>query len=94
MAEAKQKELKITVVDYETFSDIEFSPPSTFVVRDAIGNYNFVHTSSREEAQRWSDERYGKGKYRVISTKLQKTKSKREDGGYSCTGTATRQVRK
>lgn len=90
MSDKKPKELKITKVDYETYTGIDFIVPSTFVVRDSMGDYNFIHTSSRAEAQAWSDNTYGAGKFRVIATKLQKTKSKQESGGYSCNGTATR----
>jgi len=33
------KELKVTVVDYKTFTDIDFIPPSTFFIMDSLQNY-------------------------------------------------------
>lgn len=86
----KKKELRITEVSYEEFTDYQFIPMSTFYIMSATQTYYFIHTSKRAEAQAWADENFGKGMYTVKASKLQKTKSKREDGGLSCTGTETR----
>lgn len=86
-----EKELKITVVSYEDFTSIDFIPPSTWFFCNAMGEYIFIHTSKRSVAQDWIDEYSGvKGKYKAIPTKDQKTKSKLESNGYTCTGTHTR----
>lgn len=91
MSEKKPKELKITIVSYEEFTDIDFSPPSTWFFCNALGEYIFIHTSKRNVAQEWVDEYSGvKGKYRVIPTRDQKTKSRMESGGCSVVATATR----
>lgn len=81
--------LKTTVLTYDEYSHME-KPPSTFFIRDAVGQYVFIHTSKREKAQAYVDETYGAGKYSVIAARLQKTKSKQEDGGLSVRGVATR----
>lgn len=60
---------KITKVTFEEFSDIEFMPPSTFYIKDAMGDYIYIHLRSRAKAQEWIDETYGKGKYRVMASK-------------------------
>ena len=90
MSDKKPKEMKVTVVDYETFSDYLFVPVSTFFVRGATGDYYFFHTSKRAEAQKQADEMFGKGKYTVVASKLQKEKPKSESGLYSCTGVGSR----
>lgn len=90
MSDKKAKEMKVTVVDYETFSDYLFVPVSTFFVRGATGDYYFFHTSKRADAQKQADEMFGKGKYTVVAAKLQKEKPKSESGGYSCTGIGSR----
>lgn len=90
MSDKKPKEMKVTVVDYETFADYEFIPCSTFFVRGATGDYYFFHTSKRAEAQKQADEMFGKGKYTVVASRLQKEKSKSESGSLSCTGTNSR----
>lgn len=82
--------VKITEVTFEQFTDYEFVPVSTFFIRGATGDYYFIHTAKRSVAQEWVDETFGKGRYTVVASKLQKTKSKQEGGGYSCNGTATR----
>lgn len=84
------KELKITVVDYDTFTDYLFIPPATFYIQNAMGEYIFVHTSSRAIAQEYIDSLYSKGRYTIVASKLQKTVSKSESGELSCRGTATR----
>lgn len=81
---------KITIVEFEEYAMIDFKPPSTFYIRNSLGQFVYIHTSSRATAQEWVDENYGKGRYTVNASKIQKTKSKQEGGGYTCTGVATR----
>lgn len=90
MSDTKSKELKVTVITLQEFSDPDFNPPSTWFFKDALGQYIFVHTSKRAVVQDYIDANYGKGKYSPIPTKDQKTKSRMESGGLSCMGTATR----
>ena len=85
---------RITVVTFKQFSAMDFVPPATFFIQNALGDYIFIHTSKRELAQVYVDEEYGKGRYTVKASKLQATKSKLESGGLSCTGTATRRGQK
>jgi len=87
-------ELKITVVSYEEFTDIDFIPPATFYVMSATQDYYFFHTSKREVAQKEADELFGVGRYVVKASKTQKTKSKLESGGYSAVGVGTRKGQK
>jgi hypothetical protein len=89
-----KKEVKVTVVSYEDFSDYEFNPPATFYIMDCLQNYHFVHTSDRKVAQDWVDETFGKGRYTVKASKIQKTKFKSESGTYSAVGVATRKGQK
>ena len=86
----KVAKMKISNVSFDQFTDIDFVPPSTFFIRGATGDYYFIHTSSRSKAQEWVDENFGKGRYTVVASKLQKTKPKNESGAYSCTGTGSR----
>ena len=85
---------KTTVLTFAEISSLEFIPPATFFIQNAMGEYVFIHTSKRQVAQEWVDENYGKGRYTVKASKLQATKSKLESGGLSCTGTATRRGQK
>ena len=84
------KELKKTIVTYAQYTDYEFIPPATFFIVDALQQYVYYHTSKREVAQQAVDSEYGKGRYTVKASKLQKTKSRMENGGVSCHGTASR----
>jgi hypothetical protein len=90
MTEAKKKDPKVTTVDYNTFTDYLFIPPATFYIQNAMGEYVFVHTASRAIAQEYIDSVYGKSRYTIVASKLQKTVSKSESGELSCRGTATR----
>ena len=89
-----KKEVKVTMVSFEEFSDYEFNPPATFYIMDCLQNYHFVHTSDRKVAQDWVDETFGKGRYTVKASKIQKTKFKSESGTYSAVGVATRKGQK
>ncbi|AEO14557.1 hypothetical protein MT_57010 [Pseudomonas phage phiPto-bp6g] len=84
------KIIKTVVVEFDTFSEWDFVPPGSFYIRPATGDYLFLKTSDRKAAQDFVNNEYGVGKYSVIPTKDQKTKSRLESGGLSCTGTATR----
>lgn len=88
------KEIKITVVDFITYTDVDFQPPANFFVMDSMQNYHFIHTSDRAVAQNWCNEYFGENRYTVKASKIQKTKSKLESGGLSCTGTSTRRGQK
>lgn len=68
----KKKELRVTEVSYEEFTDYQFVPPSSFYVMSATQIYYFIHTSKRAEAQQWVDNTFGVGHYRVIPSKMQK----------------------
>jgi hypothetical protein len=86
----KVKEIRFTEVDFSTFTGINFIPPATFYILNASGKYVFYHHSDRATVQAQVDRYYGKGKYTIKASKLQKTNSKLESGGYSCTGVGTR----
>lgn len=81
--------VRITVVDFEQFADFEFEPPATFFTRSAMGQYYFYHTRARAKAQEACDDLFGKGRYTVNASKIQKGK-----GGLTCTGTQTRRGQK
>lgn len=81
----KEKELKVTVVTYEEFTNIDFIPPSSFFFKDAMGNMNFLHSSKREVCQQWIDYNYGKNKYKAIASKIQKG-----NGNVNASGTNSR----
>lgn len=81
--------VRISVVKYEHFSAHDFEPPATFYVRSALGQYYFYHTSKRAKAQEACDEYFGKARYTVNASKIQKGK-----GSFTCTGTQTRKGQK
>lgn len=64
--------------------------PSNFYVLISTGDRVYYKTRDRKLAQEAADEDWGKGKYVIRVVKDQKTKSKREDGSLSCTGSNTR----
>jgi hypothetical protein len=90
----KDKAIKSVLVTYDQFTEWDFIPVGSFYIRIATGDYLFIKTSDRAAAQKFVNEEYGKGKYTVVASKIQKTASKLESGGFSCTGTATRQVKR
>ncbi|QYW06656.1 hypothetical protein uav_125 [Pseudomonas phage UAVern] len=87
------KSQKITTVSFAEFAHYEFIPPATFFIQNAMGEYIFIHTASRATAQAWVDENYGKGRYTVKASKLQKGKELGE-GSKPAFGTATRRGQK
>ena len=90
MVEKKVKTIETVAVTFEHFTAWDFLPVGSFYIREASGDYLFLKTSDRIAAQNHVNNLYGKGKYTVIPAKIQKTVSRLESGGLSCTGTATR----
>lgn len=86
-------EQRISVVGFTEFSEYDFVPPATFFVQNAMGHYIFIHTADRAKAQEWVNSEYGKGRYTVKASKLQKGKPL-DENSRPAFGTATRQVRK
>ncbi|MND84985.1 hypothetical protein D3C80_768900 [compost metagenome] len=84
---------KITLVPYADFAAWEFIPPATWFIKDASGDYIFIHTSQRAKAQAWVDSEYGAGRYTVNASKIQKGKPLGEDSRPAF-GTATRRGQK
>lgn len=82
-------EVKVTVVEFEQFSAYDFLPPATWFIKNAMGDFIFIHTRERAKAQAYVDDNYGKGRYTVNASKIQKGK-----GSLTCTGTATRKGQK
>jgi hypothetical protein len=81
--------VKTTNISFEQFSAYDFVPPATFFIRNALGEYIFIHTRERAKAQAWVDENYGKGRYTVNASKMQKGK-----GEVTVRGVATRRGQK
>lgn len=90
MVEKKVKEIKVTVVDYTTFSSYDFQEPAVWWILSATGDYYYFHCAKREEAQLKCDQTFGKDFYKVKTSRIIKTKSSLESGGYSCTGVGSR----
>lgn len=76
-------DIKISVISYEQYTDYDFIDPATYYVVNALQEYVYFHTSKREVAQNKADDMFGKGRYTVKASKIVKTKSKQENGGYS-----------
>lgn len=78
----------------EVWSDEEqrfiLNSVSNFYIINALGERVFFKTKDRALAQQASDDLYGKGRYVIRAVKDQKTKSKMESGGLSCSGSNSR----
>ena len=57
-------------VNYNEATSLDFKPPCTFYIKDAMDNYVFIKTRNRKVAQELINAEYGAGKYRVCSSKL------------------------
>lgn len=79
------KEIKTTLVAYNEHGELDFKSPSNWYVRIATGDFLYIHTQKRQIAQKWVDEEFGKGKYVVRASDVEKTKNEP-----SARGTSTR----
>lgn len=78
----------------EVWSDEEqrfiLNSVSNFYCINALGERVFFKTKNRALAQEACDDLYGKGRYVIRAVKDQKSKSKLESGGLSCSGSNSR----
>ena len=91
MTEKSIDKIKTTLVPYEVYTEYDYVDCAAFYIKTALGDRLYIHTNDRSLAQAVADEYSGvKSKYKVVPAKISKTKSKREDGGYSAVGSSTR----
>lgn len=57
-------------VSYNEATALDFKPPCTYYIRNAMDEFVFIKTRSRKVAQELVNAEYGVGKYRVCSSKL------------------------
>lgn len=57
-------------VNYNEATSLDFKPPCTFYIRDAMDDFMFIKTRNRKVAQELVNSEYGAGKYTVSSSKL------------------------
>lgn len=86
----KKKEVQVIMVSYEDYIGYDFVEPGLFFSVSAMQVYYFYKTSDRAAAQEKCDSIFGPNKYVVKTSKTIKTKSSREDGGYSAYGSNSR----
>lgn len=84
------REIEVVIVSYQDYIEYTFVEPGSFFSMSAMQEYYFYKTSDRKAAQDKCDELFGAGRYIVKTSKNIATKSKREDGGVSASGTNTR----
>lgn len=68
------KGVKTSVVDFEDFNDLDFVSPSRWFIFNSMNEYLFIHVRDRQVAQDYVDEEYGKGRYKIRTVKVIKSK--------------------
>lgn len=90
MSEKKPKVIEVVIVSFTDYTSYDFVEPGSFFSMSAMQDYYFYKTSDRKMAQDKCDEIFGANRYVVKTSKNIATKSKREDGGVSASGTNSR----
>lgn len=90
MTEKKAKDIEVVIVSFTDYTSYDFVEPGSFFSMSAMQDYYFYKTSDRKLAQDKCDEIFGANRYVVKTSKNIATKSKREDGGVSASGTNSR----
>lgn len=61
---SKKKEVEVITVSYAEYIDPDYSYPSKWVFRCALGDYHFIKVQKRSVAEQYVKEHYD-GKYEV-----------------------------
>ena len=72
MSEVKKKEMKVSIVDYDTYTQYDYIDVATWFIVNASQEYVYFHTSDRAKAQQACNDMYGAGFYTVKTSKIQK----------------------
>lgn len=64
--------VKTSIITYNEFVDDEFTKPSNYYYKNALGEFVFIHSRSREVAQQVCDDVCGKGQYKVNASRMSK----------------------
>lgn len=57
-------------IKYDEATSLDFKPPCSYYIRDAMDYFVFIKTRNRKVAQELINSEYGAGKYRVCCSKL------------------------
>ena len=57
-------------IKYSEATALDFKPPCTYYIKDAMDDFVFIKSRNRKVAQELINAEYGAGKYRVSSSKL------------------------
>ena len=57
-------------IKYDEATSLDFKPPCSYYIRDAMDDFVFIKTRNRKVAQELINAEYGRGKYTVASSKL------------------------
>lgn len=57
-------------IKYDEATSLDFKPPCTYYIKDAMDDYVFIKTRNRKVAQELINAEYGANKYRVSCSKL------------------------
>lgn len=90
MTETKKKDIEVVVFSYQDYTSYDFVEPGHFFVMSASQEYYFFKTGDRAKAQEKCNQLFGENFYTVKTSRNIKTKSKREDGGVSASGSNSR----
>lgn len=93
MSEKPIESVVVPESEAEIYSEEEgrfiLNSKSNWYILDALGNRVYYLTRNRADAQRQADLDYN-GRYKIRAVKDQKSKSKQESGGLSCSGSNSR----
>ena len=78
-----EKDIEVTIVPFKTYSDIDFRDPSSFYIRNGMGDRAYFHTRDRLKAQVKCNNMYGVGMYTVQSSKISKGSDNIQARGFS-----------
>ena len=57
-------------IKYDEATSLDFKPPCSYYIRDAMDDFVFIKTRNRKVAQELINAEYGRGKYTVCCSKL------------------------
>lgn len=77
--------MKTTIIEKSVFESLDFKAPAKYYYINAFGDAVFIHVRSREDAEQYIVENYGKGFYKIRTSSLEKP-----SGDVTVRGTQTR----
>ena len=69
---SEKKDIGVITIEFEEYTEEDYKDAATYYIKNALGQRIYFQTKDRAKAQTKCDSLYGKGHYKVNTSKIEK----------------------